>query len=106
MSHGRRRGNGEFRSPRNYLYSKPGRTCERCSVRKMRGWLAVNMPICIASRKHSTGCYPSVAQLQDCGGVLATSCAHFNEELRLSRAQEALGSWSRPKELTSPSGSS
>jgi hypothetical protein len=37
--------------------------------------------------------------------VLATSCAHFNEELRLSRAQEALGSWSRPKELTSPSGS-
>jgi hypothetical protein len=31
----------------------------------MRGWLAVNMSICIASRKHSAGCYPSVAQLQD-----------------------------------------
>jgi hypothetical protein len=28
----------------------------RCSARKMRAWLAVNMPICIASRRHSTGC--------------------------------------------------
>src|SRR5215510_5925933 len=54
-----------FRPVKSYQSSKPGRQMSaRCNVRKMRGWVAVNMLTCIACTRRSPSCATNSAYLR------------------------------------------